>query len=143
MPSPEEDNFEAHGWRFRTYKGSILSSSEIDEICSRLATHLSLKAKDEDLVHGEACVQRGGGIKIRDTILQLPELLFGNNTLEIELPGYMHRKQEGEFSLKRRIIFSAEGGLRHWTSAFQRGEHRVLKVSALLPCHSSFLYSAD
>ncbi len=142
MPSPEEHNFEAHGWRFRTYKGSILSTCEIDEMCSRIATHLSLNVKDEDLVHGEECVQCGGGIKIRDTILQMPELLFGNNTLEIELPGYAQGKQGG-FGLKRRIIFSAEGALRHWASAFQRGEHRVLKVRALLSCHSSFFYNAD
>ncbi len=139
MPSPEEDNFEAHGWTFRTYKGSILSSREIDEMCSRIATCLSLKAGDEDLAHGGECVQCGAGMKIGNTILQLPELLFGNNKLEIEMPGSTDGKQMGGVSLKRRIIFSAEGGLCHWVSAFRTGEHRVLKASALPPYHSSFL----
>ncbi len=94
-PSLERNTFEVHEWKFRTYKGSILSCRENDELCSRLATCLSPTAEGEDLVHGEECVQCGGGVKIGDAILQLPELLFGNNKLEIEVPGSACGKQGG------------------------------------------------
>jgi len=102
-----EDGITVRNWSFKTTHHPILSEDEITDLISNVVTG-----------QGQSVQAGSGSIIANGNHLQLPEILFGNNHMEV-------------FSESNGIQFQfdAVGSLRNWVARHASGEAEVPKVA--------------
>ncbi|CAM9796954.1 unnamed protein product [Pylaiella littoralis] len=97
-------------WKIRSNHRPILGEKEHDALVSWLGD-------GDEGVPNDSRVPACGSVVVKGTPMQLPEILFGNNVLEL------HHKPSG-FQLQ----FEARGALKQWIKLFAEGSFEVIKV---------------